>query len=228
MGNIIGCVLSADVFARYCRIRGHNTIYICGTDEYGTATETKGRLKHHICLYETKIVLTIKYKLYCIIHSIILFLPEKAIQDDPELYKKDVRAACQAVCDKYFSLHKEVYDWFNISTDYFGRTSTKQQTEIVHEIFTDIEKNGYWIEKEVEQLFSPGLDKFLADRFVEGTCPKPGCGYEDARGDQCDKCGCLLAAIDLINPRNELVKNMTNYRQCPKKFGLLCLRYLGY
>ena len=56
LGNIIGCVLSADVFARYCRIRGHNTIYICGTDEYGTATETKGRLTHHFCIYETKIV----------------------------------------------------------------------------------------------------------------------------------------------------------------------------
>ena len=56
LGNIIGCVLSADVFARYCRIRGHNTIYICGTDEYGTATETKGRLTHHFCFYETKIL----------------------------------------------------------------------------------------------------------------------------------------------------------------------------
>ena len=43
MGNIIGCVLSADVYARYCRIRGDNCLYICGTDEYGTATETKVR-----------------------------------------------------------------------------------------------------------------------------------------------------------------------------------------
>ncbi len=41
LGNIIGCVLSADVFARFCRLRGHNTVYICGTDEYGTATEVK-------------------------------------------------------------------------------------------------------------------------------------------------------------------------------------------
>lgn len=41
LGNIIGCVLSADCYARYCRARGYNTIYICGTDEYGTATETK-------------------------------------------------------------------------------------------------------------------------------------------------------------------------------------------
>ena len=44
LGNIVGCVLSADVFARYCRIRGYNTLYVCGTDEYGTATETKGNL----------------------------------------------------------------------------------------------------------------------------------------------------------------------------------------
>ena len=43
LGNIVGCVLSADVFARYCRIRGYNTLYVCGTDEYGTATETKGK-----------------------------------------------------------------------------------------------------------------------------------------------------------------------------------------
>ena len=43
LGNIIGCVLSADVFSRYCRLAGHNSIYICGTDEYGTATETKAR-----------------------------------------------------------------------------------------------------------------------------------------------------------------------------------------
>jgi len=41
LGNIIGCVLSADVYARYCRARGYNVIYVCGTDEYGTATETK-------------------------------------------------------------------------------------------------------------------------------------------------------------------------------------------
>ena len=42
LGNIVGCVLSADVFARFCRLRGYNTLYICGTDEYGTQTETKG------------------------------------------------------------------------------------------------------------------------------------------------------------------------------------------
>ena len=43
LGNIIGCVLSGDVYARYCRLRGYNTIYICGSDEYGTATEIKAK-----------------------------------------------------------------------------------------------------------------------------------------------------------------------------------------
>jgi len=165
LGNVIGCVLSADVFARYARIKGYNCIYICGTDEYGTATETK------------------------------------AMQENADLYKSDVRQACKAVCDKYFALHREVYEWFQISTDHFGRTSTQEQTQIVHEIFHDLDRNGMWIEKDVEQLFSPKLDKFLADRFVEGTCPKPNCAYEDARGDQCDKCGSLINAIDLIDPR---------------------------
>jgi methionyl-tRNA synthetase len=117
------------------------------------------------------------------------------------LYDKDVRQACKAVCDKYHALHKEVYQWFQISTDHFGRTSTQHQDDIVHEIFNDLDKRGMWLEKDVDQLFSPKLDKFLADRFVEGTCPKPECAYEDARGDQCDKCGGLLNAIDLVNPR---------------------------
>lgn len=156
LGNIIGCVLSADVYARYCRIRGDNTLYICGTDEYGTATETKA-------------------------------------------YQEGM--TCQEICDKFNAIHSEVYEWFNISTDHFGRTSTAKQEEIVHEIFKDLDANGMLCEKEVQQLWSPGLDKFLADRFVEGTCPLPECGYEDARGDQCDKCGHLLDAIDLINPR---------------------------
>ena len=56
----------------------------------------------------------------------------------------------------------------------------------------------------VEQLQCEKCDRFLADRFVEGTCPHPGCGYEDARGDQCDGCSRLVNAVDLINPRCNL------------------------
>lgn len=53
----------------------------------------------------------------------------------------------------------------------------------------------------VDQLLCENCNRYLADRFVEGVCPHPGCHYEDARGDQCDKCGKLVNAVELKNPR---------------------------
>lgn len=154
LGNIIGSVLSADVFSRYNKARNINTLYICGTDEYGTATETKA-------------------------------LEEKCTP--------------QELCDKYHVLHRDIYQWFDIDFDHFGRTTTPAQTEIAQSIFTKLYQNGYLAEDSMTQLYCEKHDGFLADRFVEGTCPK--CQYEDARGDQCDKCGGLLDPFDLINPR---------------------------
>ncbi|MGM5488765.1 MAG: methionine--tRNA ligase [Nanobdellota archaeon] len=153
LGNIIGAVLSADVFARFCRSRKYETLYICGTDEHGTATETK------------------------------------ALEEG---------VTPQEICDKYYAIHRDIYEWFNISFDSFGRTATKNQVEITQAIFLKLYENGYIEEKVVEQLYCPTCDKFLADRFVEGSCPY--CGYEDARGDQCDSCGRVLNAPELQNP----------------------------
>ncbi|KAI8910367.1 tRNA synthetases class I (M)-domain-containing protein [Gorgonomyces haynaldii] len=157
LGNIVGCVLSADVFARYSRLRGKNVLYVGGTDEYGTATETK------------------------------------AIEE---------KMSCQDLCDKYYALHKQTYEWFDIDFDIFGRTTTQQQTEIAQDIYKRLETNGHVFEDTMTQLFCEKHQSFLADRFVEGTCPL--CGYEDARGDQCDKCGKLLNATELVNPRCKL------------------------
>lgn len=154
LGNIIGSVLSADVFSRYSKARGRPTLYVCGTDEYGTATETKA-LEEGVTPAE--------------------------------------------LCAKYYKIHAEVYEWFEIAFDIFGRTPTRQHTEISQHIFLNLHKNGYLTEKTNQQPFCEKHGKFLADRFVEGTCPR--CGYEDARGDQCDKCGTLLDPLDLINPR---------------------------
>ncbi|GFQ88973.1 methionine--tRNA ligase, cytoplasmic, partial [Trichonephila clavata] len=159
LGNIIGSVLSADVFARYCRARGYNTLYICGTDEYGTATETK---------------------------AIAMKVTPKEI------------------CDKYHKLHSEIYEWFNISFDYFGRTSTAKQTEIAQNIFLKLYTQDLVFVDSVEQLFCASCERFLADRFVEGICPL--CQYEDARGDQCDKCGKLINAAELKQPQCKLCR----------------------
>ncbi|XP_052742830.1 methionine--tRNA ligase, cytoplasmic [Bicyclus anynana] len=156
LGNIIGCVLSADIFARYCRLCGYNTLFVSGTDEYGTATETKA-LEEGITPRE--------------------------------------------ICDKYFAIHDAVYRWFEIGFDCFGRTTTAQQTEIAQRMFLKLMDNGFVTNQSVSQLFCENCQRFLADRFVEGTCPHPGCLYDGARGDQCDKCGKLINAIELIEPR---------------------------
>ena len=130
---------SADVFARFCRARGLQTLYICGSDEYGTATATKA-------------------------------LAEGV---DPA-----------TLCAKYHAIHKEIYDWFEIEFDVFGRTPTPEHTEIVQEIFTKLWNNGFIEERESTQAFCPvpSHSAFLADRFVEGECSI--CHAPDARGDQ--------------------------------------------
>jgi methionyl-tRNA synthetase len=154
LGNIIGCVLSADAYARYCRSKGYETLYICATDEYGTATENKARAEG---------------------------------------------MTPQEICDKYHVIHKEIYEHFNISFDYFGRTSYPEQTEITQSIFKDLETEGMIEEKETEQTYCEHDEMFLADRYVSGTCPS--CGFDDARGDQCDNCGKLLQPTEIIDPK---------------------------
>lgn len=70
---------------------------------------------------------------------------------------------------------------------------------IVQKMFLRVKEKNFIISNSVDQLLCQTCDRFLADRFVEGTCP--GCKYEDARGDQCDGCGHLVNATELINPR---------------------------
>ncbi|KAK0668391.1 tRNA synthetases class I (M)-domain-containing protein, partial [Cercophora samala] len=154
LGNIIGSVLSADAFARYGRGRGFNTLYIGGTDEYGTTTEARALVEN---------------------------------------------CTPQELCDKYHAVHAQVYEWFNISFDFFGRTTTPLQTQITQDIFLKLKDNGFLEERMTTQLYCEKHQSFLADRFVEGECPE--CGYIDARGDQCDLCGKLLESLELIRPR---------------------------
>ncbi|XP_077053752.1 methionine--tRNA ligase, cytoplasmic-like isoform X2 [Siphateles boraxobius] len=159
LGNIIGCVLSADVFARYGRLRGWSLLFVCGTDEYGTATENKAR--------------------------------EEGLTP-------------QEICDKYHSIHASIYQWFQIDFDFFGRTTTERQTEIAQDIFWRLHERGFLLEDTVEQLRCESCERFLADRFVEGVCPH--CHYPEARGDQCDKCGRLINAVELRNPQCKVCK----------------------
>ncbi|GHV92134.1 methionine--tRNA ligase [Spirochaetia bacterium] len=153
LGNLIQ-VLSADAFARFCRLRGYDTLYVCGTDEYGTATENRAA--------------------------------EEGVSP-------------QELCDRYYAIHAEIYRWFNIGFDKFGRTSTPIQTEITQDIFKKLDERGFIVEHTIEQLHCDHCGRFLADRYIRGTCPH--CGSPDARGDQCEACGKLLDPTELKEPR---------------------------
>lgn len=105
-------------------------------------------------------------------------------------------------CTKYHNRHKEAYAAFNLSFDYFGRTSSPQNQELVYHIFEQLDKNGCIEEKTIKQIYSVDDGRFLPDRYVTGTCPH--CGYDKARGDQCENCTKVLEPTELINPRSTI------------------------
>ncbi|MBQ8751059.1 MAG: methionine--tRNA ligase [Alphaproteobacteria bacterium] len=106
----------------------------------------------------------------------------------------------QTYCDMNHKRHYETYKDFGLSFDYFGRTSSEQNKEMTYHIFEQLDKNGYIEERTVKQIFSVDDDMFLADRYITGTCPH--CGYEKARGDQCENCTQVLEPTDLINAKS--------------------------
>lgn len=85
-------------------------------------------------------------------------------------------------------------------------------------MFLELLEAGFLETQSVDQLLCTNCDRFLADRFVEGTCPHIGCGYEDARGDQCDGCGKLVNAIELIRPRCKICSAAPIIRQSNQFF----------
>ncbi len=154
VGNIVGSHLPADIFARYCRLKGYETLLVGGADENGTPTE--------VAAIELKVT------------------PRR-------------------LTDVFYQVHKTIYDWFEISYDNFSRTSLPVHHKTTQDIFLRIYEKGY-VTKGVMRLPYCETDKlFLADRYVVGKCPV--CGYEFARGDQCESCATLLEPEQLIDPR---------------------------
>ncbi len=108
----------------------------------------------------------------------------------------------QSYCDMNHERHYKTYKDFNLSFDYFGRTSSEQNKEMTYQIFEALDKNGFIEERTVKQVYSIDDKMFLADRYITGTCPH--CGYEKARGDQCENCTKVLEPTDLINPKSTI------------------------
>ena len=153
LGNLVGSMLPADVYARFKRQQGHEVLYICATDEHGTPAE----------------------------------LAARAAGQDVADY-----------CREQHDIQKKAGAEFGLSFNHFGRSSNPPNHRLTQHFAHVLEQNGLIEERTDKQVYSIDDERFLPDRYVEGTCPH--CNYEKARGDQCDNCGRLLDPVDLIDP----------------------------
>lgn len=109
------------------------------------------------------------------------------------------------IIDKYHEANREAFVKFGMSFDIYSRTSLPEHHETAREFFADLLKKGFLVEREEEQFYDPTANMFLPDRYVEGVCPN--CGYDSARGDQCDKCGAYYNQLELKNPKSVVTGN---------------------
>ena len=106
----------------------------------------------------------------------------------------------ETFCTEQHQVQADIYSRFKLSFDHFGRSSCPQNTELTQHMCKKLMENGFIEERMIKQVYSVDDGRFLPDRYIVGTCPH--CGYEAARGDQCESCTRVLDPTDLINPRS--------------------------
>jgi methionyl-tRNA synthetase len=115
----------------------------------------------------------------------------------------------QELADRYNRVIVEDLTALGLSYDLFTRTTTGNHYLVAQDMFKAVHTNGYMIAQTTRGAISPSTGRTLPDRYIEGTCPI--CGYDGARGDQCDNCGNQLDAIDLKNPRSRINGEKPNF-----------------
>jgi len=123
--------------------------------------------------------------------------------------KEDVHP--QEIVDRYHKQNKKVFERFGIHFDYYGRTSSEVHKKTSSDFFIKLYKQGVFKQKTEEQLYDEDADMFLPDRYVKGTCPE--CGYPEAFGDQCEKCGSSLSPTELIDPVSTITGNKPIFKK---------------
>ena len=161
IGHLAGAYLPADIYVRYLRLQKRDVVFICGSDELGTAI-TMQALKEKISPRE--------------------------------------------LVDKYHALSQECFAKLGISFDIYHRTTEKLHFDTAQEFFLDFYNKGLFEEKLTEQYYDEETNSFLADRYIQGTCPN--CGSDKAFGDQCESCGKSLDPTDLIHPISVVTGNI--------------------
>lgn len=163
LGNIIGSVLSADIYSRYLKSYNENVYFISGSDEHGTTTEV-------------------------------------------ESIKKGV--SCEELCNLNLEKHKNIYKWFNIDFDVFGRTSDEDHKATVQEIFEILYDKEFIYPQKVKEFICDRCNKSVADRHIIGICYV--CKRQ-TKGDQCDDCGEIIDLNRIIDPKCNACKTDLKY-----------------
>lgn len=157
IGHLVGAYLTSDIYVRYRKLNGDDVIFICGSDEYGTAIEMS------------------------------------AITEN---------VSPKEIIDRYHFANKKAFEDMGIEFDIFSRTSSEIHHKTAQEFFLNLYNKKILYLKSEKQLFSNKENRFLADRFITGTCPV--CGYDEARGDECPNCGSNLSPLELVNPKSKI------------------------
>jgi methionyl-tRNA synthetase len=157
LGNLVGSQLPADLFARFCRARGDEVMFICATDEHGTPAE---------------------------------------------LAAAKAGKPVAAYCAEMHAVQAQIAEGFRLSFDHFGRSSSQRNHRLTQHFAKALADQGLIREVSEKMIFSIDDNRFLPDRYIEGTCPN--CGFDSARGDQCDNCTKQLDPTELLNPRSTI------------------------
>ena len=160
IGHIAGAYLPADIYVRYLKRKGHDVVFICGSDEHGAAITLQA--------------------------------------------KKD-GVTPQEIVDRYHNLNKKSFKDFGIDFTIYHRTTEKIHHQTAQDFFNVLEKKDVFVKKESKQYYDEKANQFLADRYIIGECPK--CNFDEAYGDQCEKCGSDLSPDELVNPRSAISGN---------------------
>ena len=126
------------------------------------------------------------------------------------------------IVNKYHNEFLGYWEKLGISWDNYTTTMTDTHKEVVHDIFNKLLEKGFIDKQKSLQAYDPGENKFLPDRYVEGTCPCP-IAYSEARGDQCDRCSKTLDPEELINPISKISGNKAEFKETEHFFLKLSL-----